>query len=225
VNAAQPAAGIAGNTFVFIKGTDLAVTKRAWATADFGADGKTLPASLDGVSVTVNGSPAYVVSVSPVQIEILTPPDLGTNGLISIEVSDNGLTNNVSVTLQGVAPGFFLTDAAGHIAAFHSSGASVTTTSPAVPGETISLFGTGFGATSPAVVAGQVPAGVSPLVVPPTITFQGTGANVVFAGLVGTGLYQINVTVPSGLPDGDAAVVATLGATSSPAGASITIKN
>jgi uncharacterized protein (TIGR03437 family) len=66
---------------------------------------------------------------------------------------------------------------------------------------------------------------VSPLVALPAITFQGTNATVVFAGLVGTGLYQINVTVPAGLPDGDAAVVATAGGISSPAGASITIKN
>jgi uncharacterized protein (TIGR03437 family) len=75
------------------------------------------------------------------------------------------------------------------------------------------------------VVDGQILAGVSPLVVAPAITFNGLSAKVVFAGLVATGLYQFNVTVPTGLPDGDAAVVATLGGFSSPAGASITIKN
>lgn len=75
------------------------------------------------------------------------------------------------------------------------------------------------------MVDGKILAAASTLVVAPAITFNGVSAKVVYAGLVATGLYQFNVTVPSGLPDGDAAVVATLGAFSTPAGASITIKN
>ena len=225
-NSGQAAAGIAPNTYITIKGTDLAATKRAWTTADFGSTGKALPSSLDGVSVTVNGTPAYVEYVSPVQITILTPAGLATTGQIQVVVSDNGLTSaTVNVPAQLLAPAFFLADTAGHIAAEHGGGTLISTTAPAAPGEEIVLYGTGFGATNPAVVDGQVLGGVSPLVVPPVVTFNGTSANVLFAGLVGTGLYQFNVTVPSGLPDGDAAVVATLGGFSSPAGALITIKN
>lgn len=225
-NTGQPAAGVAANSYVTIKGTDLAATKRAWATADFGATGKALPTSLDGVTVTLNGKPAYVEFISPVQINILTPPDLATSGQIAVVVTDNGLTSaTVNVAAQAVAPAFFLADAAGHIAATHGSGTLIATAAPAAPGETIALYGNGFGATTPAVVDGQVTSGVSPLVVPPVITFNGASANVVFAGLVGTGEYLFAVTVPSGLPDGDAAVVATVGGISSPAGASIAIKN
>jgi uncharacterized protein (TIGR03437 family) len=61
--------------------------------------------------------------------------------------------------------------------------------------------------------------------VTPTITFNGSNADVAFAGLAATGLYQFNVTVPAGLPDGDATVVARAGGVNSPAGALITIKN
>src|SRR5262249_33648695 len=96
---------------------------------------------------------------------------------------------------------------------------------PAAPGETIILYGNGFGVSNPAVSKGQVQSGVAPLVVAPTVTIGGANARVAFAGLIGTGLYQINVTVPGGLPDGDGAVVATVGGVSSPAGASISIKN
>jgi uncharacterized protein (TIGR03118 family) len=225
-NAGQPAAGVAANTYITIKGTDLASTKRSWATADFGSTGKALPTSLDGLSVTVNGEPAYVEFVSPVQINILTPSDLATSGQVAVVVSNNGLTSaTVNVAAQLVAPGFFLADTAGHIAAIHGSGTLISATAPAAPGEEIALYGTGFGATNPAVVNGQVLAGASPLVVPPVITFNGTSADVVFAGLTATGLYQFNLTVPSGLPDGDAAVVATVGGSSSPAGALVTIKN
>ncbi|HLK67355.1 MAG TPA: TIGR03118 family protein [Bryobacteraceae bacterium] len=225
-NAAQSGAGIAPNTYMTIKGTDLAVTKRAWATADFGTSGKTLPTSLDGVSVTVNGQPAYVEFVSPVQINILTPVGLVTAGQIQVAVSNGGLTSaTVNVPAQNAAPAFFLADAAGHIAAEHGSGALISSTAPAAPGETIALFGNGFGATTPAVTDGQVLSAVAPLTVNPVVTIGGSPANVVFAGLTSTGLYQINVVVPTGLPDGDAAVVASTGGFTSPAGALITIKN
>jgi uncharacterized protein (TIGR03437 family) len=59
----------------------------------------------------------------------------------------------------------------------------------------------------------------------PTITFNGSLAAVHFGGLTETGLHRFNVTVPGGLSDGDASVVATTGGASSPAGALITIKN
>jgi uncharacterized protein (TIGR03118 family) len=228
-NAGQPAGGIAPNTYVTIKGTDLAPTKRLWATTDFGADGKTLPTSLDGISVTLNGKPAYVEYISPVQINLLTPSDFPTSGAVSVVVTDNGLTSGtVNVTAQVVGPSFFLADAAGHIAATHGNNTLIGTTgtlTPAAPGETIVLYGNGFGVTNPAVVNGKVQSGAAPLVVNPTVTIGGANANVVFAGLTGTGLYQLNVTVPSGLPDGDAQVVATVGGVSSPAGALVSVKN
>ncbi|HEY2012564.1 MAG TPA: IPT/TIG domain-containing protein, partial [Bryobacteraceae bacterium] len=227
-NAAQAAGGIAANTYITIKGTDLAATKRSWATSDFGTGGKSLPTSLDGVSVTVNGEPAYLSYVSPVQINALTPTDLPANGQLAVVVTDNGLTSSsVNVTAQLVAPSLFLSDTAGHVIATHGNFSLIGSTSPATPaapGETIVLWGNGFGATTPAAVNGQVLAGAAPLVVPPTVTFNGVSANVVFSGLVATGLYQINVTVPTGLPDGDAQVVTTSGGVSSPAGL-IAIKN
>ena len=118
-----------------------------------------------------------------------------------------------------------------HIAATHTSFAPIGTATstivgtPAAPGEVIVLYGNGFGATTPAAVNGQVQAGPAPMAVNPTITFNGVRADVVFAGLSATGLYQFNVTVPTGLPDGDAAVVATANGVTTPAGALIAIKN
>ena len=231
-NAAQPSAGIAANTYITIKGNNLAPTKRSWAIADFGATGKALPTSLDGVTVTVNGEPAYIIYISPVQINLLTPTDLPPGGDITVQMSDSTLTSSiVSVTAQAVAPSFFLADTAGHVAAVHTNFSRVGTATsspvgtPAAPGEVIVLYGNGFGATSPAAVNGQVLAGPAPMVVKPTITFNGISAEVVFAGLTATGLYQFNVRVPTGLPDGDARVAATAGGVTSPAGPLITIRN
>ncbi|HLK67354.1 MAG TPA: TIGR03118 family protein [Bryobacteraceae bacterium] len=224
-SSAQTGAGLAPNSFVAIKGTDLAVTKRSWTKADFGSTGTSLPTSLDGVSVTVNGETAYIQSISPVQITMLTPPDLATFGNIPLVVNNNGLTTTLTVSVQPVAPAFFLADTAGHIDANHASGAPITTANPASAGEIISLFGTGFGVTNPPATAGQVPSGAAPLLTLPTVTFGGTSATVLFAGLVGPGLFQINVVVPSGLTNGDVPVVATALGTNSPSGATISVKN
>jgi uncharacterized protein (TIGR03118 family) len=230
VNAAQSAGGISANTFVTIKGNSLAATKRSWQTADF--TGTKLPSSLDGVTVTMNGSPAYISYISPVQINVLTPADLVPSGPVQIVVSNNGLTSaTATVQAQPAAPSFFLINGDKYIAATHADNKLVgpptliaNATTPAQPGETVVLYANGLGATTPAAVNGQVVS--TPLVLAdvPTVTVNNSPAKVEFAGLTGTGLYQLNVTLPSDLPDGDAAVVMQTAGASSPSGALITIK-
>src|SRR5262249_15331032 len=133
-NAAQAPAGIAPNTYVTIKGTNLAATKRVWATADFGSTGKTLPTALDGVSVTVNGAPAYVYYISPVQINFLTPTSMPASGQVSIQVNNGPLAGTITnVPALTIGPALFLADVPGHLAATHLNGAFIgsTTSSPA----------------------------------------------------------------------------------------------
>jgi uncharacterized protein (TIGR03437 family) len=96
---------------------------------------------------------------------------------------------------------------------------------PAAPGETIVLFGTGFGVTTPAAVSGAVVSTPAPLLLTPAILFDNVAGQVVFAGLIYPGVYQFNVVVPSGLPNGDVPVVASTGGYSSPALILTTIKN
>jgi uncharacterized protein (TIGR03118 family) len=175
INAAQIGAGIAANTWITIVGTGLAATKRSWMPNDFGASGTTLPTSLDGVGVTLNGEPGYISYISPTQINLLTPALLspGPTGQVDVVVSNNGLPGATSSTLvQIVAPSFFLSDATGHIAATHSNFTLVSSTAPAMPGETIVLYGNGFGSTTPDVTNGRIQSGVAPLLTLPTITFN-----------------------------------------------------
>jgi len=181
---------------------------------------------------TMNGEPAYLSYISPVQINLLTPADLPSAGKITVQVSNGTLTSAASftVTPQAVAPSFFLWDAAGHLAATHAdysyvgTATSVPAGTPAQPGETIILWGNGFGATNPPAVNGQVQSGAAPLVQVPTIQFNGANGTVLFGGLTGTGLYQFNVTVPTGLPSGDAAVAATIGGVSTQTGVLLTVQ-
>jgi len=94
---------------------------------------------------------------------------------------------------------------------------------PARPGETILLFGTGYGPTNPAVPAGTVFSGAAPLVNDVRVTIGGTPADVSFRGLSGAGLYQINVVVPPSLADGDREVVTTINGVQSPPGVFIAV--
>jgi uncharacterized protein (TIGR03118 family) len=230
LNAAQVTGGIAPNTYITIKGNNLAATKRSWAVADFGTTGKALPTSLDGVSVTLNGEPAYLIYISPVQINLLTPTDMPSTGQIAVQVTNGTLTSStIGATPQAVAPSFFLWDTASHIAATHADYSYIGTATstppgtPAKPGETIVLWANGFGPTNPAAVNGQVLSGAAPMVQMPTIQFSSLNGTVAFAGLTGTGLYQINVTIPSGVADGEVVVVATAAGVTAPY-AVITVK-
>ena len=228
-NAAQATGGVAPNTFITIKGSNLAATKRSLVAADI-ANAK-LPTSVDGVTVTINNQPAYITYISPVQINVVTPADLPTSGTVTVVVSNNTLTSaTVNATAQIVAPALFLNGA--YASAVHSNGTFVGPTTlvannstPAASGETIVLFGTGFGVTTPAAVSGGVVSTAAPLLLTPAILFDNVPGTVVFAGLIATGVYQFNVVVPSGLPNGDVPVVASTGGYSSPGLVLTTIKN
>jgi len=230
-NAADVQPAIAANTYISIYGASLAATTRTWATKDF--VGTKLPTTLDGVSVTIDGKPAYVYYISPKQVDVLTPVD-ATTGPVQLVLTNNGLVSgNVTVTMQQYSPAFFLLKDGQSIAALHSDNVSLVgattlyagASTPAKPGETIVLFGTGFGPTNPAIPDGQIVATAAPVVTMPMITFGGVSATVVYGGLTAAGLYQFNVTVPLSTPDGNTAVVASIGSAQSASGAIIAVQH
>jgi uncharacterized protein (TIGR03437 family) len=68
------------------------------------------------------------------------------------------------------------------------------------------IWATGLGRTNPPIDSGM-PAPSNPLptaVIAPTVMLGGMAMNVSYAGLVpgSVGLYQINATVPNGVPQG-----------------------
>jgi uncharacterized protein (TIGR03118 family) len=229
VNAGSLATGAAPNAFLAIFGPNLSPISRGWTTSDFGANGA-LPTSLDGVSVTIDGKPAYVSFVSPKQVNVLAPPDT-TTGPVQVVISNNGLASAfASIQLATYAPSFFISKGT-EIAALHADNSVVGATTlfpnvstPAKPGETIMLFCTGFGATNPAYPSGQVLAQGYPLAITPTVTVGGASATVAYDGLTGAGLYQLNVTIPASTPNGDMPVVATINGVSTQTGAIVTVQ-
>jgi uncharacterized protein (TIGR03437 family) len=214
-NAAGEGPIIAANTWLEVKGLNLAPANdtRIWGGSDF--VNNQMPKQLDGVSATVNGKSAYVYYISPTQVNILTPPDAMT-GTVQVQVSNNGATAaSYTVQAQPVSPSFFVFNGGPFVAATHVDGSYLgpTTlfpklTTPAKPGETVVLYGNGFGPTSVPVVNGSsVQSGtLAPL---PQIQIGGIAATVTFAGLVSPGEFQFNVVVPPGTPDGNNTLTAT----------------
>jgi uncharacterized protein (TIGR03437 family) len=94
-----------------------------------------------------------------------------------------------------------------------------TTAAAARPGDILEIYATGLGATTPAVPPGMVFSGADPATSLPTVTIGGSTATVSWCGLVGAGLYQINVTVPASLAAGTYPVVVTQNGVQSPSSA------
>lgn len=233
----------APNTYVSIFGSGLSTTTRGWTAADF-INGNQMPTSLNGVTVSVGGTPAYVQYISPTQINIITPnltvaPPSGSSTQPGVPVVVN-VPNQQPVTawlgVQNTAPAFFTwqtgTASSGkYLVAQHADytnvgmtglfpGEPANFTTPATPGETVILYGTGLGPTSPAIAPGVTTDQVYPLATSATATIGGMPAQVQFAGLIPplSQVYQVNVTIPTGLPAGDASLVVTINGTSSTPG-------
>jgi len=229
-NAEGENAVIAPNTWVEVKGQNLAKTgdSRVWQGSDF--VNYQLPASLDGVSVTVNGKSAFVYYISPTQINILTPPD-AMPGSVAVQVSNNGVSSPAfTVQAKPLAPSFFVFNGGPYAAATHADGSLIGPTSlypdattPATPGEIVVLYANGFGPTSTPLVSGSnVQGGTLPQ--PPAVTIGGLPAAVLFAGLVAPGQFQFNVVIPPGAQSGDNQLAATYNGASAAPAALITIQ-
>jgi len=229
-NAEGESSTIAPNTWVEIKGANLAKAgdQRIWQATDF--VNNQMPTQLDGVSATVNGKSAYVWYISTTQVNILTPPD-AMQGSVNVVLTNNGVASAAfAAQAQPLSPSFFVFDTT-HIAAEHLNYTYIgpTTlypgsTTPALPGETVVIFANGFGPTSTPVVSGSS-AQSGTLATLPVIKIGGLPATVSYAGLVAPGEYQFNVVVPATLANGDQPITATYNGVSTQAGTLLTVHN
>ena len=226
--------GIAQNGWVEIYGTDLTplsvpASGTNWSTAKEFLSGM-MPTALGGVSVTINGKAAFIDYESPTQLNVLAPLD-ATLGKVDIVVTSGGRSSApFSVSKQAVAPSFPLIG--GHyVVATHvdysligpaSQSAPGYPFTPAKPGETIVLYAFGFSLPTTTLVNGSS-AQSGPLPSLPVIQIGGLPAAVAYAGVIGPGLYQLNVVVPAGSSDGDLPVTCSYGGAAAPAGAVITV--
>jgi uncharacterized protein (TIGR03437 family) len=98
------------------------------------------------------------------------------------------------------------------VIAQHTDYSLVTASSPAHPGEPLTIYLAGMGPTSPSVSSGNpTPIQLVPVSVQPMLTLDGQNCTIQYAGLTpsGIGLYQINFTVPSNARSGNLNLVVT----------------
>ena len=221
------AGAAAPGSWIEIYGTNLAATSREWAASDF--TGSTAPTSLSGVTVAINGTPAFISYISPTQLNVQVPDTVPTGGAVPLLVTRNSSASApAQLTITSEKPGLFASasfqvSGKHYVIAIHSaSGAYVSNGSipgipaaPAIAGEVLTFYGTGFGVVQSTTVAGQIASGQTALVNTFTMTIGGAKAPVSYAGLAPglVGLYQFNVTVPANLPTGDLTVQIALNGT------------
>ena len=205
--------------WVSIYGSNLAPGSATW-TGNF-------PRSLGSTSVTINGKPGYLWFVSPTQINVQAPDDPTTGPVPVVVTTPNGNATS-SVTLAQFAPSLLLLDAkhvTGIIIRSDGSGAYGGgaydilgptgnslgyATVAAKAGDSVELFGLGFGPTSPQVPSGQAPSAAASTANAVGLLINNVSVTPSFAGLSGAGLYQINLILPTGLGTGDVTLVASV---------------
>jgi len=136
-----------------------------------------MPTQLNGVSVKLNGEPAYVYfycsaatdPACPVdQINVLTPPDLPTGGAIAATTGAAGV-QEMQVGVSVATPSFLRFGASRYVAASnanYSLAGPVSLypgpTTPARLGETVLLWGAGFGPAMTITPGSAIQSGAMP---------------------------------------------------------------
>lgn len=214
-------------------------------TADL-VNGK-VPTTLAGVCASFGGQPAAMLGVYPgqlnVQVGALTP------GAVNVQVTANcgtaqAMTSNYSgVVVQAASPEFysFKPDPLGGvnpIAAVNGlTGAFIGPPNllpgaafvAAKAGDAVQAYATGFGATNPSYGLGVLPGAIGTVTNPYSLTLGGIPippANISYAGISPccAGFYQLDFTVPSGVPSGPQPLVITIAGQPSPPEAYIQVQ-
>jgi len=200
---------VAPGSWIEIYGNNFSLNApRLWTGADF--VGNTAPTQLSGVQVKIGGQNAFVEYVSDQQINAQVPA-IGT-GASQITVTTawgasapyNIVVNPTEAGL--LAPPSFQIGGKQYVVAQHLDGTYVlppgaisgVSSSQAKPGETIVIYGVGFGQVTPGIGEGQIEPGQSQLASQFQMVFGTTQAQVTYDGLAPglVGLYQFNVVVP-----------------------------
>ncbi len=207
------AGAIAPGTFIEIYGQNLAATTRSWQASDF--TGNAAPKSLDGVTVRINGLPAYVSYVSPGQVNALVPSAIAPGTAVVIVANGSQIGNPYTVTVNALEPGLLAfppTTSATDlyvVAIFPDYITYALPPSAGLPvpsrraraGDTLTFYGVGFGPVIPDVPAGNIATQANSLQASVEVWFGGHPGRVAYAGSAPgfAGLYQLNVVVPDGV--------------------------
>lgn len=207
---------IAPGSWIEISGANLAADARWWSTADF--NGIHAPTSLDKTTVTIAGQPAFLDYISSGQVNAQVPSAAATGPRQITVTTPAGTSAPYTITINGEEPGLYAPPSfniAGvqYVGAYFPDGTPVlppgaisgVVSRAARPGDTVCLFGVGFGPVTPDLPAGVIVTQLNNLSLPFEVLFGAVPAQIAYAGLTPgfIGLYQFNVIVPA-IPSGNA---------------------
>ncbi len=202
---------VAPGSWVEIYGSNLGPDTEDWTGAEF--NGNNAPTLLNGVSVSIGGQAAFVDYISATQVNAQLPSNIATGGALQLTVTNaNGTSMPVNITVNTTEPGLlapasFKLGANQYVVAQLPDGTYVLPTGaiagvnsrPAKPGETIVIYGVGFGSVTPNIPAGEIATEANQLSASFEISFGKASAQLPYFGLAPSfvGLYQFNVVVPA----------------------------
>jgi uncharacterized protein (TIGR03437 family) len=226
-------------SWIEIYGSNLAADTEEWAGSDF--NGINAPTKLGQTSVTIGGLAAFVDFISAGQVNVQVPGGVAIGGQPLIVTTEAGASAPFNVTVDPMQPGLyappiFKVGNTEYIGALFPDGVTFVLPPGAVsgfqskrakPGDTITLYGIGFGSVDNGTPPGQIAEGESTLSAPFTISIGGANATVSYDGLAPSfvGLYQFNVTVPAIAASDSAPVTFTLNSVSGTQTLAIAIGN
>jgi uncharacterized protein (TIGR03437 family) len=210
---------VAPGSWMELYGSGLSATTRQWGGSDF--SGTKAPTALDNVKVSIGGQSAFVYYISPTQINAQVPSNVAT-GSQPVVVNNNGTASpSRSITVNALQPGLlapsqFAVNGKQYVVAQFADNSFVlppgtlagTTTRQVKPGETVVIYGVGFGPVKDTggndIPAGTIVTAANTLAKSFSMTIGGQNATLIYAGLAPNfvGLYQFNVTVPT-VPNND----------------------
>ena len=198
---------------------------------------------LDGSCLEVNSKRAPLFQVTAERVTFQIPANAGLGDamvqfLRGCDGADAVRSNSAAFDIAAVQPVFFLfSDDPPALAALHPDMALVgeegaipgRESRPAVAGDVVTLFGTGFGPVSPPLWTGEFAWEAAPLATTSVRALIGAievpRENILYAGAAPSapGLYQLSVLVPDNVAAGTHGFTLMLDGVSSPSGPKLTV--
>lgn len=171
--------------------------------------GRNVPTAFNGVQVTIGGRPAPLIFVSPGQINAEVPFETPAGATTAVVTVGGVASASFPVTVAPAAPGIFFDNVGGIVV--NQDFSLVRPENRVRPNDVLVIYATGLGQTTPAVTTGRLvefPPQANTATV--TATIGGQPVPTVIYSIASpqfTGLYQVAIRVPTGIPTGDQKLV------------------
>jgi uncharacterized protein (TIGR03437 family) len=239
--AARSTLQVARNSFVSLYGTQLASKQLDWSAS---IQGKQLPTSIDGVSVSIGGNPAAVHFVSGGQVNVLIPADQTLGSQMITLTASNGVQTYLPIQVVDVMPTLFalgadasrtgaIFDAVTYQSALPEGTIAGVASKAPEAGAFLVMYASGLGTTRPAAPPRESIPSALALAAPEGMKLNITklGAStpvslpVLYGGLVFAGVYQLNTQLPVSLEAGEYELTLSIGTVASPVKYRLTVRS